>query len=118
MMPESTLRKIDDDFTDEYNKLQKLYDDNQLDQCIKDAPALLDDPAMPRFHRMKTISFLASCHFDFEKADECRAQAEAYWRIERACYKEGQSEAVDKELGDLRLTLDELKEAFAKDFKT
>ncbi|KZM18403.1 hypothetical protein ST47_g10478 [Ascochyta rabiei] len=91
-MADIAFSKIDDSFTDSY-KLQALFDADQLDQCIKDATALLDDPAMPRYH------------------------PKTYWRIERARYNKGQSEVVDKALCELRTILDDLQNALAEEWK-
>ncbi|KAK3622386.1 hypothetical protein LTR56_022207 [Elasticomyces elasticus] len=45
---------IDQQLTEWYNKASKLYQNDQLEECIEKARELLDDTAIPRFHQIKT----------------------------------------------------------------
>jgi hypothetical protein len=49
------------DFTDAFNEANKLYDEDDLEACIVKCRELLEDPAMPRYCRMRTLVLLGSC---------------------------------------------------------
>ncbi|KAK3074927.1 hypothetical protein LTR53_002238 [Teratosphaeriaceae sp. CCFEE 6253] len=99
---------IDASFTEGYNEAKKLYDDDDLEGCIEKARELLAEPAIPRYHRMKTLILLGSTLGDWEEAEECRVRAEAIWRIVRRWQPEGQDVEVDAAMKELREALEDL----------
>jgi hypothetical protein len=42
-------------FSAAFAKVEKLYDEDKLDECMDAAWELLQDSAMPRYHRMRTL---------------------------------------------------------------
>jgi len=47
-------------FTEAINELNKYYVDHELDTCIEKARELLQDSALPRYHRIRTLVLLGS----------------------------------------------------------
>lgn len=60
---------IDIRFMNEFNEANELYINDQLDECIAKARDLLQDPAIPRYHHMKTLVLLGSTLGEWEEAD-------------------------------------------------
>ena len=56
---------IDRAFADAFNEVNRLYGDDKFKECIEKAQSLLDDPALPRYHRMRTLVLLGSTHPDW-----------------------------------------------------
>lgn len=64
---------IDESFTRACNNIVDMYnaakeDDLSLNQCIAGARALLKEPSIPRYHRIKTLLLLASMVGDCDEA--------------------------------------------------
>ena len=104
---------IDSQFSDAFDALHKLYDNDELDQCIAGAESLLQNNALPRYHRIKTLLLLASTVGDRSDAEGYRSQAELLWRIVRRWNPEGEDDKVDEALAETRITLDEVKGVLA-----
>jgi len=100
---------IDEQFDAACNELCKLYNSDQLEKCIEQAKLLLDDPAIPRFHRIKTLFMLASTLGDWYEAERHRAHGELLWRIARHWNPAGQDAELDEAMNELRDLHDELK---------
>ncbi|KAK0837141.1 hypothetical protein LTR03_013044 [Friedmanniomyces endolithicus] len=96
-------------YSRKFNAALWFYDRNQLNECAESARDLLDDPGLPRYHRMKTLILLASIT-GWHDAEECRIEAEQFWRGARVQYS---SPTFDEEeaLTELRTQLDALKAA-------
>ncbi|KAK1076442.1 hypothetical protein LTR33_008945 [Friedmanniomyces endolithicus] len=96
-------------YSRKYNAALWFYDRNQLNECAESAQDLLDDPDLPRFHRMKTLILLASIT-GWHDAEDCRVEAEQLWRMARVQYS---IPTFDEEeaLTELRKQLDALKAA-------
>lgn len=105
----ATESLIDRQFTDAYNQIHELYDNDELDECIEQAQQLLQDPAIPRYHRMKTYILLVSTIGEWTEANGYRSQAETLWRIVRRWHPEGEDAKVDAAMQELRTALDALK---------
>jgi hypothetical protein len=96
----------DRQFTDAFNEANHLWDEDRLEECVTKARELLQDPAIPHFHRMKTLLLLDSTLGDWHEANDCCIDAEALWRIARRWHPEGEDEVVDKNMKEMRDTLD------------
>lgn len=107
-MDPKCLDLIESQFVDAFNGLQELHDGGQLDECINGANSLLQDVAVPRYVRMKTLMLLADSVQDWKEAEGHRSQAEVLWQIERVCYVQGDNKVVDEVLDNLRVDLNEL----------
>jgi hypothetical protein len=83
-----TRNRVLDAFDNAYNEMQKLYDDDKLEEVYESAQILLADAAIPRYHRMKTLMLLSNFTSDIDEAQRYHAEAEAMWRIVRGntCY--------------------------------
>ncbi|KAK5734454.1 hypothetical protein LTR17_008955 [Elasticomyces elasticus] len=106
---------IDAQFTTGYNEVHRLYEENDLEGCIAKAEELLDEPAIPRFHRMKTLILLGNVLGDWNEAEDCRVRAEAIWRVVRRWHPEGADEEVDTAMQELRVSLDDLHEVLREE---
>jgi hypothetical protein len=75
-----------------YNAVDEEAEDCELtiDQCIARARALLDQPAIPRFHRIKTLLLLVRMVEDTEAAWECLREADITLRLVQAQAARGQ----------------------------
>jgi hypothetical protein len=94
-----------DAFTDAYNEMQKLYDDDNLKEVYERAQVFLADNASPRYHRVKALLLLSDITSDLDEAQRYYAEAEALWRIVRRQHALGHS-GVDTELSHCRKCLD------------
>jgi hypothetical protein len=47
-------------FTEAFNELNKYYEDDELDTCVEKARELLQDRALPRYHRIRTLVLYGS----------------------------------------------------------
>jgi hypothetical protein len=99
---------IDEAFTNGFNEANDLYNEGILDRCIEKSYALLNDPAIPIFHRIKTLILLASTLGDWNDANEHRIEAETLWRAVRRWHPQGRDTIVDEHMTEIRGTLDEL----------
>ena len=60
-----------------YNKVLELYnDDDKEEECIAAAQNLLEDPDLPRYHRIKTLVLLGSAFNEWDETETCRLEAE------------------------------------------
>lgn len=104
-------------FTKEYNRLQNVYatadedDADALNACIRGAKALLEDFAIPRFHRIKTLLLLTSVVPDVHEARTYHWEAEALWRVVRAYEPKGANVLVEEGLEQIRESIEELRSA-------
>jgi hypothetical protein len=105
-----TRDRILDAFTNAYNEIQKLYNNDNLDEVYERAQVLLADAAIPRFHRMKTLLLLSNFTSDLDEAQRYHAEAEVMWRIVRGQHVLGVHPDVDIELSHCRRCLDEITE--------
>jgi hypothetical protein len=51
---------IDRAFNEAFNELSKYYEDYELDTCVEEARELLQNGALPRYHRIRTLVLLGS----------------------------------------------------------
>jgi hypothetical protein len=98
---------IDDQFTDRFNEANALWDEDRLEECIVKARELLAEPAIPRYHEIKTLLLLASTVEDWYEANGYRIEAEGLWRIVRRWHPEGEDEELDGYMAEIRGVLDE-----------
>jgi hypothetical protein len=102
--------RILDAFDNAYHEMQKLYDDDNLDEVYESAQVLLADAAIPRYHRMRTLMLLSNFTSDLNEAQRYHAEAEAMLRIIRGQHVLGGNPVVDNELSFCRRCLDEVAE--------
>ncbi|EUC43439.1 hypothetical protein COCMIDRAFT_100857 [Bipolaris oryzae ATCC 44560] len=105
------LRDIDIRFAREFNSAKALHDNELLDDCVESARELLEDPVVPRFHRMKTLLLLGSALEDLNEACDCLEEADKLWKLIRSYHLEGQDVDVDKTMAEVRASLDQLAKA-------
>ncbi|KAH4635133.1 hypothetical protein HBH81_121990 [Parastagonospora nodorum] len=104
----ATQSIIDVQFTDAFNEAKALYDADRLDECIAKARELLEDPAIPRYHQIKTLILLGSTLGEWSDANSCLVDAEALWALTRRWHPEGEDKDVDIFMAEIRTSLDEL----------
>ncbi|KAK1817833.1 hypothetical protein LTR12_007704 [Friedmanniomyces endolithicus] len=94
-------------YSRKFNATLWFYERDQLDECAESAQDLLDDPDLPRFHRMKTLILLASIT-GWDDAEDCRIEAEQLWRMAHMQYSSPTFDEAEA-LTELRTQLDALK---------
>jgi hypothetical protein len=75
------LKMLEKHYAKAYERVQDPYDKDKLDEFIAAARRLLLSIAKPRYYRMKTLILLSSCVWDWQEVEDCRVQAEAFWRM-------------------------------------
>jgi hypothetical protein len=106
---------IDRQFTKALNAAYKLYHEDRLLECQKAALDLLEDYAMPRYHRMKVLMLLASILGDWEEANQCRIDAWALYRLVRRWHPVGNSLITNEALDQILVQLREVDSALEED---
>jgi hypothetical protein len=106
---------IEDQFTDALNTAYKLYHEDRLLECQKAALDLLEDYAMPRYHRMKVLMLLATILGDWEEANQCRIDAWALYRLVRRWHTIGNDLIADEALDEILVQLGEVDSALEED---
>lgn len=109
----TTLSATDNDFDDRLLGAWKLYNKEEFWECEEPLRDLIKDPAIPRYHRLKTLAMLASVVDDSAEANQFRLTAEALWDMVRDDHPVGSNQRVDRRLAGLRGELDGIKEALA-----
>ncbi|KAI8932510.1 hypothetical protein NX059_010691 [Plenodomus lindquistii] len=96
-------------FTIAANEANDFYDAGRLDECIDKASALLEDPEIPHYHRMKMLILLGLTLGDWHEADACRAKAQELWDVKRRWHPAGSGdEWLDEYMALIAEELDEL----------
>ncbi|KAJ5022896.1 hypothetical protein PSV08DRAFT_250439 [Bipolaris maydis] len=98
-------------FCEEFNNAKALHDDGRLDECVAKARGMLEDPDIPRYHRIKTLLMLASALEDPYEASKCWLDATALWTSIRFWNPEGQNSKLDELMEEIRMSLEELSKA-------
>lgn len=99
-------RDIDIRFTRAFNSAKALHDDDLLDECVANARELLEDPAIPHYHPMKTLLLLGSALEVLNEAFHCWEESDALWKLIRSWHPEGQNSDVDKVMAEVRTSFD------------
>ncbi|SMR42730.1 unnamed protein product [Zymoseptoria tritici ST99CH_1E4] len=105
---------IDRAFTQAYNEVAEHYNNDELEECVRKGKEILDDDAAPRYHRIKTWILLGNV-LEWDEANACFLRAEAMWRLVRRWHRVGHDAQADEAIEELRISLDELKEALDVD---
>ncbi|KAF2129669.1 hypothetical protein P153DRAFT_267656, partial [Dothidotthia symphoricarpi CBS 119687] len=96
-------------FSEGFREMSNLYNANKLEECLAKGHELLESPAIPRYHRMKTLTLLSATTGDWYEADAYRMEAESLWRTTRLWNPEGRDGIMDKFLAQVREELDVLQ---------
>jgi hypothetical protein len=100
----------DQQFTDAFNEALADYKADRLEECDSKLRTLIDDSALPRYHRMKSLVLLGLIVDDFHEANELYVAAEALWHIVRRWHPEGDPK-VDSALKEIWESLEDLDES-------
>ncbi|KAF2133565.1 hypothetical protein P153DRAFT_363735 [Dothidotthia symphoricarpi CBS 119687] len=111
----ATESQIDKRFTEGFNEANDHYRDDRLEECVAKARELLNDPAIPRYYRMRTLVLLGSTLGEWGEANDCRLEAEAMWRIVRRWHPLGEDVEVDRLMAIIRESLDDLDRALREE---
>lgn len=101
-------------FTRSYNKALVFYDDDDLDECIRECQEILEKQDCPRYHRIKTLVLLGSCVADLTLVGECYREAERLWQTARQHHSVLDVKA-NEALAELRELLEELVAALQRE---
>lgn len=96
-------------FAQALNQLLGFYEAEELQKCADGAQDLLDDPALPRYHRIKTLVLLAHCLDEYADILDCSWEAERLYLVARDAFPSGEDAPSNEALLELRTSLDELK---------
>ncbi|KXT10486.1 hypothetical protein AC579_8881 [Pseudocercospora musae] len=107
--------KITQQFTEGYNKAQELYANDKLQECIDESRLLIAEPAIPRYHRIKTLLMLASTVPDLAEAMQFHKEASLLWHLVRRHYPQGHDVDVDKIMAEMWTALQELKDVLREE---
>lgn len=100
---------LDRQFTRQLNTILTLYNADLTELCEKFARELVADSAIPRYHRIRVLTILASVVNDTAEAKSTYLEAQALWRTVRDASKVGDKEDLDKYLDEIREELDGLR---------
>ncbi len=98
-------------FNEAVDDLIKLWDEDQLVECVIKTRELLDNPNLPRYHRMRALILLGATLADLDDCQACYEEAESIWRLVKYWNPEGQDKDVDEVLAGLRRSLNSLSYA-------
>jgi hypothetical protein len=102
---------INQRFTDGFNKAKKYYKNDDLFKCADLCYGLLEDYAIPRYHKMKTLILLGSVLGDWDESNDCRVAAELLWQTMRRWNPAGKDATTDEAMAEIRELIDDLTEA-------
>lgn len=89
----------------------KLLNDEKYTECAAEMKAMLRIYELPRYYHIKCRIILASTQDDWYDAETHRAVAEELWGHYRHTWPPGNDSVIDGQFNELRMLLDELKEA-------
>jgi hypothetical protein len=101
---------IDHAFNEAFNELGKYYDDDELDTCVEKARELLQNSALSRYHRIRTLVLLGStAEYGYSSPflDKC-LPFHRDWRV-RLLYPADENEKSDAAMDKLRDYILELR---------
>ncbi|KFZ02387.1 hypothetical protein V501_09577 [Pseudogymnoascus sp. VKM F-4519 (FW-2642)] len=98
-------------FDREYNKALALYNDgDKEEECIAAAQDLLENPDLPRYHRIMTLILLSAASTNWNDAEDSRLEAERLWDQTYRHYSRVDDPDASQALAELRVDLDAVKE--------
>ncbi|KAK8182916.1 hypothetical protein BC567DRAFT_261519 [Phyllosticta citribraziliensis] len=97
------------EYSNKFNRIHKMYEEDDLQGVIDGAEELLDDSKLPKHLRMKTLILLACCTDDWDDAEELRNEAEDMYHIAHAHWP--RDAEVNEVLREIRKCLDCLGKA-------
>jgi hypothetical protein len=106
---------IDEQFTDGFNEANACYKADKLFECIDLCYKLLDEPNIPRYHKMKTLVLLGATVGDWDEAYDCLVAAESLWKIVRRWHPEGKNATLDTGMAEIRESIEELNQALKEE---
>ncbi|KAF1348789.1 hypothetical protein BDV97DRAFT_414733 [Delphinella strobiligena] len=89
----------------------KLLNDEKYTECAAEMEAMLRIYELPRYYHIKCRIILASTQDNWYDAETHRAVAEELWGHYRHTWPPGNDSVIDGQFNELRMLLDELKEA-------
>ncbi|KAK3629350.1 hypothetical protein LTR56_018125 [Elasticomyces elasticus] len=107
--------KVSESFNRAFAVLHQLFEDDKIVECVELAQDLLEESAIPRYHRIKILITLSSAVADWRDAEACRREAEQLWSLSRDFHPPGEDPSVDEALAHLRLCLDSCNEILQKE---
>jgi hypothetical protein len=99
---------VDQIYTDRFLEASVLKDQDRIEECLVKAHELLADPAIPRYHYIKTLLLLASATDGWYEANLYCIEANQLWQTTRIWQPAGANDAVDGYMAEIRGELDEL----------
>ncbi|KFX92596.1 hypothetical protein V490_05291 [Pseudogymnoascus sp. VKM F-3557] len=103
-------RELSELFGQAFNKVYELYNEDNQEECISAAQNLLQDPNLPRYHRIKTLLLLGSAFPDWDDVETCRLAAERIWEQAHRHYSRVDDPDAHQALAELRADLDTMGE--------
>ncbi|EME77358.1 uncharacterized protein MYCFIDRAFT_88718 [Pseudocercospora fijiensis CIRAD86] len=97
-------------FTDEFNAIQKLYAEGKINECISRARDLIAEPAIPRYHNIRTLLILVNAVPARKEAWRFLEDAQVLFHLVRRFHLEGEDADIDKTIQELWDSISELKQ--------
>lgn len=106
---------IDEQFSNRFNEANACHKADKLLECIDLCYKLLDEPIIPRRHKMMTSVLVGATTRDWDEANDGLVAAESLWKIERHWNPEGNNETLHTFMAEIREALDVLRQALAEE---
>ena len=106
---------IDAQYSNRFNEANACHRTDKLLECIDLCYKLLDEPIIPRRHKMMTSVVVGATTRDWDEANDGLVAAESLWKIERRWNPEGNNETLDTFMAEIREALDVLRQALAEE---
>ena len=102
---------IDEPLGNRFNEANACHKADKLLRSIEFCYKLLDEPILPRLHKMMASILLGATARDWDEVIDCLVAAESLWKIERRWNPEGGDETLDTVMAEIREALDVLRQA-------
>ena len=91
---------IDEPLGNRFNEANACHKADKLLRSIEFCYKLLDEPILPRLHKMMASILLGATARDWDEVIDCLVAAESLWKIERRWNPEGGDETLDVTVED------------------
>jgi hypothetical protein len=102
---------IDRAFTEGLNETYRIYNMKRFEEYVAKIRELLDDYAIPRYHRIKALIMLGAILSDPKEVNQCLVDAEFVWKVVRRGNPKSRDAVVDRHMTEIRQALDDFQKA-------
>ncbi|KAK1059525.1 hypothetical protein LTR74_012562 [Friedmanniomyces endolithicus] len=100
-----------------YDEARALYENDQFEDALRLAESMLDESALPRYHRIKCYLLAAGCLEDHAEAEDLVEMADSHWLMARhyVSTRGGVDPESEGALEELRSDIDLVKNHFKEE---